>query len=260
MERIIHRIYNDILLPSRLKEYENLLNIFIENGFISLPIIEFYERIKRNSLNANEKYLILRHDVDSDPEMARQLFNSEKQYGVRSTFYFRLSTLHFDLMEEIYRFGSEASYHFEEVASYCKKHHIKERSKVSQELAVIKEIFLSNYQMIENKLGIKLRSVCSHGDFVNRRLSYNNNEITKDYALRERLGIEVEAYDKMLMDSFDIYVADAPFPFLWHPANPIEFINRCNIVCILTHPRNLGRNILVNIKQNLTRVVEWILY
>jgi len=110
--------------------------------------------------------------------------------------------------------------------------------------------------MVENKLGTKLRSVASHGDFVNRNLKIINNEITKDDALRERLGIEVEAYDKILMDSFDAYISDRPYPMFWYPANPIEFINNCNIICIMTHPRNWGRSVVSNIKQNLTRVLE----
>ena len=159
-------------------------------------------------------------------------------------------------MQEMVKFGSEASCHFEEVSSYCKKHHIKERGKVFQELSNIREIFSLNFQMVENNFGTKLRSVASHGDFVNRRLKIINNEITRDDALRERLGIEVEAYDKILMDSFDIYISDKGYPMFWHPANPIEFVKNCNIVCILTHPRNLGRSIVSNIKQNITRVME----
>jgi hypothetical protein len=254
--KLFHRIYNDNLQPSRLGEYDNLLKLFSDHGFISLPIIAFYDVLKTKSLNANEKYLILRHDIDSDTEMAQQLFDIERKYGARSSFYFRLSTLRFDLMKEINRFGSEASYHFEEVATYCKKHHIKERSKVIQELPNIKEMFSSNFQMIESKLETKLRSVCSHGDFANRKLKYLNWELTKDYALRERLGIEVETYDKILMDNFDIYISDEPYPTLWGPANPVEFVNSCNTVCIMTHPRNWGRNIVTNIKLNLTRVVE----
>jgi len=95
MKNLLHQIYNDNLLPSRLKEYDNLLKIFLDHNFICLSIIAFYERKQMKSLNSNEKYLILRHDIDSDPEMARQLFNIERKYGVRSSFYFRLSTLSF---------------------------------------------------------------------------------------------------------------------------------------------------------------------
>lgn len=257
---IFHRIYNDNFQPSRLGEYANVLKSFSDHGFTCLSIIDFYDIIKSGTLNATDKYLILRHDIDSDTETARQLFNIERQYDARSSFYFRLSTLDFDLMSEINRFGSEASYHFEEVATYCKKHHIKEQGKLIQELPNIKEMFSSNFQMVENKLGMKLRSVCSHGDFANRKLQYLNWELTKDYALRERLGIEVETYDQILMDNFDIYISDEPYPTLWGPANPIEFVNSCNSICIMTHPRNWGRNIVTNIKLNLTRVVEEIFW
>src|SRR5665647_41148 len=118
MKKILHQIYNDNFLPSRLDEYVELLELFLNHGFICLPVITFYEKMINKSLNSNDKYLILRHDIDSDLEMARQLFNIERKYDVRSSFYFRLSTLNFGLMRKIIGFGSEASYHFEEVASY----------------------------------------------------------------------------------------------------------------------------------------------
>lgn len=198
----------------------------------------------------------MRHDIDNYIKWANYIHDIEKIYSITSSFYFRLSTIDIPLMKKLIKSGSEASYHFEEIASYCKKHHIKDRDSAINEMEKIRKMFAKNFLSLEARLGTKLRSVASHGDFVNRKLRLYNWEITKDIHLRETLGIEVEAYDDLLKDTSDIYIADRPYPIFWHPVNPLDILDKYNVIYLLTHPRNWGRNIHGNLRENVTRCLE----
>ena len=110
--------------------------------------------------------------------------------------------------------------------------------------------------MIEKKIGVKLHIVCSHGDFVNRKLNIINHEITKDKLLREELGLICETYDKDIMNSFNIYVSDAPYPIFYTPNSIFDYIGKKNLICMLSHPRQWRTNIVINTLDNIKRVWE----
>ena len=253
---IKNRIYSDYFMPSRLKEYEKLLEILNENGYKSISIREYKNLLDTNKLNG--KYFVNRHDIDTDVATAKEFFGIEKKYNAKASYYFRLSTLDFKFMKEIEKYGSEASYHFEEIAIYAKQKHIKSKQKIIDSIDEIKELFKENFLMIEKKLGYKLCTVCSHGDFVNRALNIVNNEITKDKNLRKELGILCETYDKDIIDSFDIYVSDRPYPIYYTPKSVFEYIGKKDIICMLSYPRQWKTNWLVNTLDNIKRIYEGI--
>ena len=256
---IKNRIYSDYLMPSRLDEYEKIIYYSLEKGYKHLTLRNYYFLLKSGKIK-NEKYFINRHDIDTDISTAREFFKIEKKYGVRATYYFRLSTLDFDFMQEIEEYGSEASYHFEEIATFAKKHHIKSKKIIFERLDDIKDLFIKNFLMIENKLGKKLETVCSHGDFVNRVLQITNNEITKDLNLREKLGILCETYDDYILSSIDAYVSDTGYPKFYVPNSIFEYIDKVNIIYMLTHPRHWRSNWKVNTIDNIKRIYEGIIW
>ena len=249
---IKNRIYSDFIIPPRLDEYENAIKELVENGYIHLTFREYRKLLDSGTL-VNKKYFVNRHDIDTDVSTAKEFFKIEKKYGVKASYYFRLSTLDFDFMKEIAAYGSEASYHFEEIAQYCKDYHIKTKEDMFKYIDEIKEVFTKNFKMIEDNLGYKLETVCSHGDFVNRKIGITNNEITKDKAIREKLGILCETYDKDIMNSFDIYVSDRPYPIFYTPKPIFEYIGEKNVICMLSHPRQWRKNIFINLFDNLKR-------
>jgi len=204
----------------------------------------------------NKKYFINRHDIDTDVLTAKKFFKIEKKYNVKATYYFRLSTLDIEFMKEIEEYGSEASYHFEEIATFAKEKHIKSKREILDKMDKIKEIFKENFLMVEKKLGKKLYTVCSHGDFVNRALYIINNEITKDKNLKEELGILCEAYDKDIMNSFDVYVSDKPYPYFYTPKPIFEYIGNKDIICMLSHPRQWKVAPIINTIDNIKRAYE----
>jgi len=258
MERLTtikNRIYSDYFMPSRMEEYEKVIKNLCDENYTHITFRDYKKALDEGKLE-NKKYFINRHDIDTDVATAKEFFKIEKKYNVKATYYFRLSTLDFDFMREIEAYGSEASYHFEEIAQYCKDNHIKSRDEAISRMSDIKNIFKNNFKMIENKVGVKLHTVCSHGDFVNRKLNIINHEITGDKLLREELGIICETYDKDIMNSFNIYVSDAPYPIFYRPNSIFDYIGKKNIICMLSHPRQWRTDIVINTLDNIKRVWE----
>ncbi len=253
---IKNRIYSDYLMPSRLSEYDSILKELTEQGYKHITFREYKKLLDTNSLNG--RYFINRHDIDTDVATAKEFFRIEKKYNAKASYYFRLSTLDFDFMRELEEYGSEASYHFEEIATFAKQQHIKSKEEIVNRLDEIKGLFKKNFRYIEQKLGYKLETVCSHGDFVNRALGIVNNEITKDKSLREELGILCETYDKDLMESFGIYISDKPYPIFYFPNTIFEYIGKVDRICMLSHPRQWRTNFIVNSIDNFKRFYEGI--
>jgi hypothetical protein len=67
-------------------------------------------------------FALLRHEIaiDSDLKTARAMFDLERKLDIRSSYYFRLSTGDIPFMRELEAEGSEAGYHYEEIATFAK--------------------------------------------------------------------------------------------------------------------------------------------
>ncbi len=259
LRTIFNRIYADYLMPSRLREYEEIIQSSLSEGFIHITYAEYVQKLKNSMLNSNEKYFILRHDVDTDVATAKRFFKIEKKLHVKASYYFRQNTIDLKLMREINTYGSEASYHFEELAAFCKNKHIKNKDDAIARIHEIRQLFKSNFIKLEKKLGYKLNTVASHGDFVNRKLNLINNIITDDINLRNELGILAETYDKDIFNSFDAYISDKPYP-KYYTKSVFESITKNRVICFLTHPRHWHTNVCVNTKDNMQRFVEGIVW
>ena len=192
MTPLLRRIYSDYGMPSRLRTHEKLICAARDAGYLQTSIRDFLDRT-RAGVSATSTFIVHRHDIDTDLRTTRKLFEMEKKYGVKASYYFRLSTLDFGLMREIEDYGSEASYHYEEVASFAKKNKIKDPALVRDRLPEIRHVFRKNFQWLEQQLGKKLRTVAGHGDFANRRLKVNNTEILADQQLREDCRVSAQA-------------------------------------------------------------------
>ena len=255
IKTIQNRIVSDYLMFSRLNEYENIIKKSIEYGYTHITLANYYSLLASGKLK-NQKYFIHRHDIDTDLRTTRKMFAIEKKHNIKTSYYFRLSTIDKKLMTEINTFGSEASYHFEEIATFCKQNSIHSKKEALKHIEAIKILFTQNFNRLEKQLGYKFESVASHGDFVNRKLNLKNNEITNDYELRKLLGINCEAYDKTLHNSFDAYISDKPYPVFYSPVNIFETIGKHKVICMLTHPRHWETNLWVNSFDNIKRVIE----
>lgn len=253
MKRLYHRLYADYLMPSRLRHYEALLVQAQRAGYGQIPVRALLDAAPDAG---NARVLVHRHDIDTDLRTTRKMFALECKYQVRASYYFRLSTLDFGLMRDIEAYGSEASYHYEEIADYAKRHRIRSADQLRARLPAMRAEFERNFHRIEERLGHKLRTVASHGDFANRRLRVINHELLADPALRQRCGIECDAYDDALLRRFDLYISDCPAPDYYRPLSPFAAIGRLDRICLLTHPHQWETNWLANTGHNARRLLE----
>jgi hypothetical protein len=255
MNSILTRLYGDYLMPSQLPAYEDLMRAAYKANYLQISVRTYHDMLNTGR-KLPERMIVNRHDIDTDLRTTRKLFELEKKLGVKSSYYFRLSTLDIRLMREIEEYGSEASYHYEELATYAKRYKIKDAAMLRERLPEIRMDFISNFTRIEQQVGKKMRTVASHGDFANRKLKINNTEILADQELRQRCGIEAETYDRHLMDNADIYISDMPPPEFYRPCSPLEALGRHRRIYLLTHPRNFEANWKANTNENLFRVYE----
>lgn len=95
-----------------LKLYKNLLETFIASGYNIIS----YEDFKLGK-TANDKILILRHDVDALPEISLAKAKIEKLLGARASYYFRIvkESNHPDIIKAIAELGHEIGYHYEDL-------------------------------------------------------------------------------------------------------------------------------------------------
>ena len=251
----VNRLYSDYLMPSRLRHYEALLQQARHEGYRQTSVRAWLASL-RGGRAGGGRVLVHRHDIDTDLATARRMFALEQKHGVRASYYFRLSTLDFGLMRDIERYGSEASYHYEEIATYAKQAHLKHPDQVRQRMDEIRAQFEQNFHRIEERLGSKIQTVASHGDFANRRLGMINCELLDDPALRARCGIVCESYDPELLSSFDVYISDRPHPQYFYPMPPQAALGTHRRICLLTHPSQWRTNWAESSRHNLRRLVE----
>jgi hypothetical protein len=255
MKTMLSRLYGDYLMPSQLAGYEDLVRAAHKGGYTQTSVRLYHDMVSEDRTRP-DKVIVHRHDIDTDLRTTRKLFEIEKKHGIKSSFYFRLSTLDIGLMREIEEYGSEASYHYEELATYAKKNKIKDAAALRDRLPEIRTDFIANFTRIEQRFGKKMRTVAGHGDFANRKLKVNNTEILADPQLRQRCGIEVETYDRTLMENIDIYITDRPPPQFYYPSSPLASLGKHRRIYLLTHPRQVETNWKANTKENLSRFYQ----
>lgn len=256
-----YRIYSDFFMPSRLKEYKSLLQKALGQNYEIHSVISFLRLIENEGVDEKKKYLILRHDIDTDLVTAKEMWKIEQQLGIESSYYFRLSTIDVSFMQTIHASGSEASYHFEEIATYCKRNKLKNRDDVHNNIENIRSIFKENYLYLKQLTGLPMKTVASHGDFVNRKLGISNEEILKDERLRTELGIHLEVYDEAVMKYVTRRHSDMLAPTFWKPKSPLYSIQKNKqVIYILTHPRHWQIHLAENLVDNLKRLWEGFRY
>jgi len=261
LNSVARRVYADYLMPSRLDEYQRLIDTALSNRYTHTSVIGFYDALRDDRVSRGEKFFVRRHDVDTDTGTARAMFAIEQRMNVASSFYFRLSTLDVPLMKEMNAYGSEASYHYEEIAQVAKEKKIKTAADVDKHMPEIRKRFEDNFTRLSNSLQYRMRSVASHGDFVNRRLDVPNHRLMSD-VLKTKLAIDVEAYDPVLLNAYNVIISDTLPPEHYKPTNPFDILKegKAQVVYLLTHPRHWRTNAAANTKDNVKRFYEGLIY
>jgi hypothetical protein len=248
-------------MPSRLDLFYRLLQTALDNGYETHSIFSFWQLLKNGGQVPSKKYLILRHDVDTDAVTARRMWELEQNRGVVSSFYFRLSTLSPALMKDMHASGVEASYHYEEVATVSKQKGLTTADEVHRELPRMREMFRRNLFRLREQTGLPMLTAAAHGDFANRRLGITNTIILADKAFRIEVKIAAEAYDRDLMDHVTSRHSDKPYPVFWAPDDPLNALREgSQVVHILTHPRHWRVAPTINLLDDLDRFSQGVRY
>jgi hypothetical protein len=163
-------------------------------------------------------------------------------------------------MRLVEKSGSEASYHFEEIATVAKEMGPKSRAQVNQHMQTIRQRFSDNLIHVRKMTGLPMATVASHGDFVNRILKIPNHELLNN-ELRGNLGIECEVYDAVVNRYVTSRHSDTHFPAFWKPHSPLMAIQSGEkFVYVVVHSRHWRSNIVENVKDNVLRLWEGIRY
>ena len=95
---------------------KELLTALRDTGYTVVPFERYWA--EKASIDAMEKVVLFRHDVDRLPETALATAKAEKGLGVRGTYFFRVkpSTFRTEIIKEIAGLGHEIGYHYETLA------------------------------------------------------------------------------------------------------------------------------------------------
>jgi hypothetical protein len=246
-------------------EYRSLLREAQNRGYAFLSLVEFHEQVKHGLLSSDRRCLVLRHDVDvRSVRCTEEFYKREIAEGAHATYYFRLSTakVHRKLIDNLLHNGFEVGYHFEEPATLAKRRHLRSRDEVFKHQHKIHEMFRINCDNFRKLYNPDLRSVCSHGDWINRHLNFVSHELLDDKLLSE-CGIDFEAYQDKFQKNFDVYISDiADPPAKWRSNYSLSdaLADGKIRIYMLTHERYWHPAPLVNTGENLSRLCEGFRY
>ncbi len=257
LRRLVDRLHSDFLMDSRLGLYRQLVSSALAAGYRIHSVAGLWGLIERGGLDPARRHLVLRHDVDTDPRTAAAMWQIDRELGVESSYFFRLSTMAPALMASIAAGGSEASYHYEEMATVAKRRGLRTRAEALDHVPEARALFATNLQRLRSATGLPMRVVAAHGDFVNRRLGVPSSVILEDPDLRSALGIDLETYDQAYLSRLPSRHSDAPYPQFWVPSDPAGSIRAGEpVISVLIHPRHWRVDRRINARDDLERMIE----
>jgi len=239
-------------MQHRLAEYRTLLKQILKHNYLFLTAHEYATLIRDNN-PPNVPVCILRVDVDTDPCGAGKMFEIEQELGLRSSYYFRLSTIDRALIARMALHGSEAGYHFEELSTLARRRGLRRGFDIDQIRNELRRNFRDNVGRFRELTGGAPRTVAAHGDFLNRRLGVMNNAFL-DRQILDELGIVAEIYGSGQWQRGSVRVADRPGPVWWRPSPPQTLLEQSPpVLWLVLHPRQWIGNWRVNLRADLSR-------
>ena len=257
------RLHNDYLRGDRQADYRTLLALAKQHAYTVMPVGTFRD-LRRSGVpftEDNRRIIVMRHDIDTAPGVAPLFADAEIRVGGRGSYFFRLQTADVPIMRALAAAGHEVGYHYEELATVAKERGVNGKDRLDEILGAARERFVQNLTMLRQRTGLPLRVAASHGDFANRALGTSNTLLLADRALRERAGIDLEAYDAEVEDCLAFRARDMPYPVEWRSSDPAAAIrDGVGPILILTHPRQWGRQWYWNAREDLKRTAEGLLF
>lgn len=265
------RIYQNFLMPSRLPAYRGLLQAARAHGYAVLAVDAAWDAMQvpagetvataaptaMPATTLPTRTLVLRHDIDTDPATAVAMARIDADEGVRTSYFFRLATAHAPSIQVLMSLGHHVSYHFEEWATVMKARRARDAAGADACLAPARDLFAQNLSALRARFGLPLDIVCSHGDWINRRLARYNETLLADPALRARCGVRLECYDAAFTSGFACNLSDAARPSYWATEDPLAAIAAgTGPIGLLVHPREWRASWAANAREDWGRFRE----
>lgn len=97
-------------LDFTLNKYRELCNTISNSEYSSLTLEEYF-----SERELPDKFIIVRHDVDDEPEYTLKMARLEHELNIKSTYYFRTNKNVFvgGIIREVKNLGHEIGYHYE---------------------------------------------------------------------------------------------------------------------------------------------------
>lgn len=151
--------------------YIKFLNALLQQGYAFQTFAEYLHQPK-------EKAIILRHDVDKQPQNSLQFARIQNKKGISGTYYFRVVSKSYNkhIIREISELGHEIGYHYETMYT-CNGNVDKAYEEFCRNLKKFREI-------------ASIATICMHGSPFSK---YDNRAIWEKYDYK-KLGIIGEPY------------------------------------------------------------------
>ena len=206
-----------------LKNYKRCIELSLKNSYKFITMNNFFSQ---ENLNEHEKQIILRHDVDTQLDVAVKKAKIEKDLGVKSTYFIRLHShsynplclKDYNKIIKIIHYGHEIGLHYEsDFYCYTSKEALY---LLNKEVEILNDFF-----------NINVKTICPHeptrtnlfylaGTSLNQ--AYDNNLLSKfkyisDSSCRWRDG---SFYENIKEDHQKLYILT--HPYWWYNQSPIE--------------------------------------
>ena len=256
---IARRLHGDYLQRERLDDFQALLRDGLDQGYRTMTLSAFADRVADGPLRADDRILLLRHDVDTDVPRARRMWAIEHALGVVGSYFFRRSTWDVAFMHELVAAGCDVGYHYEELATVVKERGAATASEARALLDAARARLRTTVPELRAATGLTLDVFAAHGDFANRAVGVSNVEVLSDPGLRSELGVRLEAYD--VEAHVSARSSDGIRPRGWRPEDPLQAMRRGErVVAVLLHPRSWGGAPAANARADLVRLREGCAY
>jgi len=193
-----------------IKSYQRVLEALVNQGFSFMRICEIDANHFMRS-NAN-RFMLLRQDVDRLPENSLAFARIQKEFGIQSTYYFRIVPGSYEpgVIEEIAGMGHEVGYHYEDLSLAAQR--LRAEGRGQKELRVsenkglkdnnaehgtqnTEQLFEDAIESLRRNLErlrkyADVKTICMHGSPMSR---WDSRLLWKYYNYRE-FGVEVEPY------------------------------------------------------------------
>lgn len=226
-----------------------------------------------NENDNKEEFLVLKHDVETNPSKALRLAEIENRYFHKGSYYVQAYLLHDDknieVLKKIIDLGHEVSYH----------HDVMDSNKGDMDKARLE--FL-RYKKLFEQNGFSVLTVCQHGNPVIERKGYSSNrDFFRDKEIQNEFSSVTEimvSYKDKLKVSYK-YISDAGYGWkvIFDPENndiydssekniPIKdlkdvitYVKENHYVIISTHPHRWHSNkYKALLKDSIFKIIKYI--